>query len=49
VKLGLLGSGKCWKKDGWVVSIYKRVGDRYNTVKLKKLRKPELKKRQTAG
>jgi hypothetical protein len=44
VKLGLLGSGKCWKKDGWVVSIYKQAGDRYHTLKLKKLGKSELKK-----
>jgi len=34
VKEGLLGFGKCLKRDGWVISIYRRVGDRYDTVKV---------------
>jgi len=29
--------GKCSKKDGWVVSLYQRVGDRYAMLKVKKL------------
>lgn len=32
--------GKCWKKDGWIISMYKRIGDPYITVKVKKAKVP---------
>ena len=36
----LFAVGKCWKRDGWIISVYLRLGDRYATVKLKKTATP---------
>jgi len=32
--------GRCCKKDGWLLSIYKGVGDRYFTLKIRKVNHP---------
>jgi hypothetical protein len=29
-------TGRCKKKDSWIFSIYKRTGDTYDTIKVKK-------------
>ena len=28
--------GKCWKREGWIISMYQRIGDRYATLKIKR-------------
>jgi len=28
--------GKCWKKDGWIISIYQGIGDPHKTMKIRK-------------
>lgn len=27
--------GVCWKRDGWIFSLYKRVGEAYPTLKVR--------------
>ena len=38
VRRELLVVGRCWKKDGWVVSVYQRIGDPYITMKVRKVK-----------
>jgi len=33
----ILAVGKCWKRDGWIISVYQRLGDRYATLKIKRV------------
>jgi hypothetical protein len=30
-------TGSCKKKGGWILSIYKRTGDLYDTIKIRKM------------
>ena len=30
--------GKCWKREGWIVSVYQQTGDRYATLKIKRMK-----------
>jgi hypothetical protein len=36
----LYALGKCWKREGWIISMYQRIGDRYATVKIRKAEFP---------
>lgn len=36
----MFAAGKCWKRDGWIISMYKALGDPYKTMKAKKLKLP---------
>jgi len=35
-KPGLFASGICLKRDGWIVSVYRGMGDPYGTIKVRK-------------
>jgi len=35
-KQGLFASGMCLKRDGWIVSVYRGMGDPYGTIKVRK-------------
>lgn len=34
----MFAAGKCWKKDGWIISVYQGVEDPYVTLKLRKMK-----------
>jgi hypothetical protein len=36
----LYALGKCWKREGWIISMYQRIGDRYATLKIKRMKSP---------
>jgi hypothetical protein len=31
-------AGVCWKRNGWILSLYKRLGDPYITLKVRRLK-----------
>jgi hypothetical protein len=31
-------AGVCWRRGGWIFSIYKRIGDPYPTLKVRRLK-----------
>jgi len=37
VRSKLFAAGKCWKKEGWVISLYWQTGDKYPILKIKKV------------
>jgi len=36
----VFASGKCWKKNGWIISVYRSTENKFNTVKIKKVKQP---------
>jgi len=40
--MSLFAVGKCWKRDGSIISICQKCGDRYPTIKVKKTAAHEL-------
>ncbi len=34
----LYALGRCQKRDGWIISIYRRIGEPYNTIRIRKVK-----------
>jgi len=34
----LYALGRCQKRDGWIICIYRRIGEPYNTIKIRKVK-----------
>jgi len=33
----MIAAGKCWKREGWILSIYIKAGDRHVTLKARRI------------